>query len=246
MIHFLTRSFKTVIIYKFIFIIFIPLQTFSREFKRCDIKEPGRTELDNVCPRLEGIHPQGCCPQVFDKNKLTCNYHIVKERGQPILANSQYTVCENGDNKTVQCCAPRFKACYIEPITRPYRPRLIHRSNTCCFENCPPADYWRNPPNPDLEFKEDHELSNAGAISLCVPETINECTNGSSASCEPSQRCPPPPSPPSTGSGSSSGSGSGGGGTGGTPAPSPPSTPAPTPSPPPSPPPPPPAVGGET
>ena len=128
--------------------------SYALTYNNCPSNVAGRTELDNVCPRLEGIHPEGCCPQIFKNPPLTCNYHVVLNRGQAFLANSSYLSCQNGVTVSNSCCVMRYRACFVEPITKSYRPRLLYRQNTCCFESvCPPASYWRNPPNPDPAFK---------------------------------------------------------------------------------------------
>ncbi len=232
----MTHSKLTLI--SFLLLLLLNPPGYSRDFPACNKKDPGRTEVDNVCPRLEGIHPAGCCPQIFSEPPLSCDYHIVKDRGQAILANSSYSKCVGGSTVRVNCCALKYKACYTNPINKQFKPRLIFRSDTCCFENCPPASYWRNPPNPDPNFTENHELTNAGNVALCVNETLNECSYGSSNNCEPSSACPAPtpapaPAPAPSSPGPGPGPGKPGPGTGPGPgSPSPAPNPAPKPAPP--------------
>lgn len=189
-----------------------------RTFEICAPAEAGRTELDNFCPRIEGVHLPKCCPPLFKNPPLQCHYQIVHSRGQEVLVNSSYNVCSGGVDTRVNCCRRSQSACYTDPVTLSFLPRLIHRANTCCFERCPPANYWRTPPaHPSITAS--HELVSS-SVALCVPEVINNCSYGSTENCGANSYCPPPPAPPSP------------------PAPSPgPTTPSPAPTPaPPSPP----------
>lgn len=166
-----------------------------RNFQSCSRAEPGRTELDNLCPRLEGVHLEGCCPPLQRNPPLQCRYHIVRQRGQQYLAQSAYTICQNGMNVNVPCCGVMQRACVEQPVTLNYIPRLIHRAKTCCFENCPPADYWRQAPaNPQIT--PEHEYTDGGGPANCTGTLLQECSIGSTATCQPSNPCPPPPAPP--------------------------------------------------
>lgn len=209
-----------------------------RSFQSCSRAEPGRTELDNLCPRLEGVHLEGCCPPLRSNTTLQCRYHIVRERGQQYLAQSSYTVCQNNMNVNIPCCAVMRRTCVDAPVTLNYIPRLIHRAKTCCFENCPPADYWRQAPaNPQIT--PDHEYAEGVSPAGCTGTILQECSIGNSVTCQANDPCPTPAPAPAPNPGTPKP----GTPTPGTPMPAPGPAPAPVPAPapapaPPSPPPP--------
>ncbi len=162
-------------------------------FKQCQATDNPRSELDTFCPRVEGVHPEGCCPQLFKQPPLQCYYSIVVNRGQAYLANSSYTTCQGGENVRVSCCVVRQRTCYRDLKQLPFLPRLLHRNNSCCFENCPPADYWRAAPaNPAISSQ--HELTGNG-VPICTGSVLDECSHGSSANCQASSPCPVEPKP---------------------------------------------------
>lgn len=169
-------------------------KTINRNFQQCTNTAAPRSELDHFCPRLEGVHLEGCCPPLFKEPPLQCRYAVYLSRGQLYLTNSSYTVCQNGQNVSIPCCTVAQRGCYRDPVTLPFKPRLLYRNNTCCFENCPSAAYWRTPPaHPAITPS--HELVDTGPI--CTETVLQECTYGNSESCQPSESCPPPPTPPS-------------------------------------------------
>ena len=162
-------------------------------FSQCSEKAAPRTELDGFCPRIEGIHPAGCCPQLFKQPPLQCFYAIYKERGQAYLADSSYTVCENGTNVQKPCCRVQQRACVEQKIQLPFLPRLLHRNESCCFENCPSATYWRTPPAKG-NLTPEHEITTA-ASPVCTGTTLPECSSGTAESCPASSPCPVAPGP---------------------------------------------------
>lgn len=185
-----------------------------------------RNDLDNLCPRLEGAHLPECCPQLFKADKLSCEYYIVKQRGQPYLAKGSFSTCEDTDgdgvgDKTQQneCCEVKQKACYTDPVNLQFQPRLINRNKACCFENCPPPRYWVNGrrggiPQATEMFKMTNEHELRGGHSQCVSETLPlECSQ--EVTCQTSNPCPA--ANPGEGTGTGTGSGNGGGGGGATP-----------------------------
>ncbi|MEZ4873701.1 MAG: hypothetical protein R2827_15960 [Bdellovibrionales bacterium] len=163
------------------------------QYNSCSGSDDHRNTLDDLCPRMEGTELAGCCPQVFRTPPLQCQYRIVERIYGDRYYNSSYTVCEEDQNVTVSCCRKTnySRECSRDPINKQFYPRLIHRRNQCCFEGCPPASYWRNPPNPDPNFSFNHELS-TGSLGSCndpLPE-MNECSVDTE--CIASQRCPVP------------------------------------------------------
>lgn len=168
----------------------------AERFNQCSTSAAPRTALDHFCPRVEGIHPDGCCPQVFKKPPLQCKYAVYLSRGQAFLANSSYTQCQNGANVTINCCEVHQRGCYRDLKTLDFLPRLLHREKACCFENCPSADYWRAPPaNPNITPQ--HELVGSSP-TMCTGTVLQECSFGTAANCQASDPCPPPPPPEST------------------------------------------------
>ncbi|MBX2986975.1 MAG: hypothetical protein KF802_03670 [Bdellovibrionaceae bacterium] len=165
----------------------------ARTFQQCDAKEPGRTELDHFCPRVEGVHLEGCCPPLFKDPPIQCKYAVPVERGQAYLAKSSYTVCQGGTEVSVPCCQIRQRGCSRDPVTLPFKQRLLFRQKTCCFEGCPSADYWLTPPAASGITK-DHELNSP--LAQCTGTVIDECDAGNSANCQASDPCPVVPSPP--------------------------------------------------
>lgn len=182
-----------------VFLIFFSLSTYSHlslaeDFKQCTTKDASRSELDHFCPRLEGIHPKGCCPPLQKEPPLKCSYAIYDSRGQPKLVNSTYTSCENGSDVEHTCCMEIQVGCYKDRIDLDFIPRLLYRSDDCCFENCPGADYWRAAP-PKGGLSEKHERITTSGPE-CKKELIQSCSVGTSANCAPSDPCPvPAPAP---------------------------------------------------
>lgn len=181
-----------------IFALFIScsLQAQVRSYPNCAATAQGRVDLDNFCPRLEGVHLPNCCPPLMKTAGLTCNYQIVQNNGQPILVNSSFTRCENGKNVSVTCCTVSTQACFSDPVSLKFIPRLINRQAACCFETCPPASYWRAAPNANPKITASHELT-GGLLAQCTPKTIQSCSVGTTATCQADDPCPPPPEPPS-------------------------------------------------
>lgn len=177
----------------YFFILFYIVISFAQKksYPTCALSSEGRVDLEGFCPRLEGVTLPNCCPALEKKPGISCNYNIIKERGQPFLANSSYQVCEGGVQKSVPCCRVMQRACFVEPVTLLFVSRLINRSNSCCFENCPPASYWRAQPNPNPKITADHELTN-NSTAACISQTLQECSYGSSSSCAADSYCPPP------------------------------------------------------
>lgn len=153
-----------------------------------------RAALDVFCPRLEGAHLEGCCPPVHKSEPLVCTYY--KNSQQQVMNNSSYTMCVEGQNRVVACCESQTMPCADEVIRKDFIPRLINRSNSCCFESCPNAQYWLAPPNPDSRFSPGHLVGNAPPE--CQQTPPNNCTPGAPA-CQPSAPCPTvtlnPPAP---------------------------------------------------
>lgn len=186
-------------------ILFFVLFSFAQKktYPSCSSSSEGRVDLEGFCPRLEGVTLPNCCPAMERKPGLTCSYNIIKDRGQPFLANSSYTMCDKGVQKSVPCCRVMQRACFVEPVNLFFISRLINRNNSCCFESCPPASYWRAQPNPNAKITANHELTN-NSTPECVSQTLQECSYGSDSSCAADTYCPPPdpiPQPTSTPSG---------------------------------------------
>lgn len=164
----------------------------ANSFKQCSAVSAPRSETDHFCPRMEGIHLEGCCPQLFKSPPLHCPYHVVVRRGQPFLRDSSYVTCEGGVDVSHPCCVLDQRDCSKDKVSLNFYPRLIHRTS-CCFENCPSGDYWMRPPaNPSITSQ--HE-SGVGAPT-CDPQPALECSVGTAESCQASTPCPPPPAPP--------------------------------------------------
>lgn len=165
----------------------------TRSFPSCSAWQ-GRVDLDGFCPRMEGVHLEGCCPPIEKRPGLSCNYHIVKARGQAFLGNSSYNACVGGQNVAIPCCEIQQRACFVSPVNLTFIPQLIGRNNQCCFEPCPPASYWRAEPNPNPSITPEHELTGAG-MAMCTNTTLSECSLGSAPSCPTSSYCPVPETP---------------------------------------------------
>lgn len=168
-------------------------QTVPRTFQQCSSGDAPRSELDHFCPRLEGVHLEGCCPPLFKEPPLQCRYAVYLDRGQIYLGQTAYQSCENGQTVSKPCCRIMQRGCYDQEVILPFKPRLLHRNNRCCFENCPSADYWRAAPaHPAITPA--HELVNTGPT--CTRTVLQECSVGGEENCQPDNPCPPPPSPP--------------------------------------------------
>ncbi|NUN05293.1 MAG: hypothetical protein HUU57_05990 [Bdellovibrio sp.] len=186
--------------------------------------------MDNFCPRIEGVHLEGCCPPLEKRPSMQCTYHVVASQGQAFWGNSTSTQCVGGANTTVPCCRLMHRGCYKDPQTLNFVSRLIGRNKQCCFETCPPASYWRAEPNPRPQITAQHQLTGASTLALCQNIELQECSVGAGA-CPADDPCPPPPDPgpspqPSPSPGPSPGP---------SPAPSPQPSPAPSPGPAPGP-----------
>ena len=205
-----------------------------RSFNQCLRSDPGRVELDNLCPRLEGVHLEGCCPPLRKSAPLQCKYVVTQSQGQLYLTQSSYTTCQNGQNISVSCCTVVQRSCTVSPVTLNYIPRLLHRRNNCCFENCPPGNYWRQAPaNPAITAG--HELDEGSSPAACTGTVLQECSAGSVSDCQASSPCPvPTPSPSPSPSPSPGPSPSPSPGPSPSPSPSPSPAPSPAPAPPPS------------
>lgn len=195
---------------------------------RCD-QGTFRTRTSGFCPRLEGAYPKDCCPMIVKSPALQCYYytHSSRQDYQP----GQRTVCvtdSNGikHNETNPCCDSYNRSCKQDMRVVEFKQRLIRgKTGSCCFENCPPADYWREQPlfGPS-PLTSAHKLLGSSTPSLdCDAPVENTC--GGLPMCEggndpcPIVYPPSPPNPPGPGPGN------GGGG------PNPPN-PSPTPEPP--------------
>lgn len=208
-----------------------------KTYQSCPLAQSERTELDNMCPRVEGKHLDGCCPPLFKSQSMNCTYYVVKTAGQQFMVNSSYTICQNGVNVAIPCCAIATSDCSDQRVDLQYLPRLISRNQSCCFDACPAANWWINPPpSPNapqitLIRKITNQHVHGGSISQCTGSVIDQCSVAGHATCPVSSPCPPPSAPPpdpGSGSGSGSGGGSGSGsnpGTGTGTAPNPPPPP---------------------
>lgn len=166
----------------------------ARNFMQCEGDAAPRSELDHFCPRIEGIHLEGCCPPLFKQPPLKCSYHVVVSRGQPFIGQSAYNACVDGKDVSIPCCSLQQRDCSRDKVVKDFFPRLLNRKNTCCFENCPSADYWRAPPAAK-DISPQHEFGDGPAT--CTGTTLQECTVG--ATCQESTYCPPPePAPTAT------------------------------------------------
>lgn len=180
-------------------------------FNSCLPSAPPRTELDHFCPRIEGIHLEGCCPPIFS-SAIQCEYSIPVANGQAYLAVSSYLTCENGANVSHSCCGVFRRSCVREPVTLNFRPRLLNRDASCCYENCPAADYWRQAPAYPPSITASHTLG-TGEICSEITRTNDPiaCPENSVDTCQPSAPCPVP----DFGGGGVPDFGGGGGGGGG-------------------------------
>lgn len=169
----------------------------SLPFRECVPPNAARERLDNFCPRLEGAHLSKCCPTVMKDLPLSCFYNI--RTSKPAYRDTSETVCEGGVDVTRTCCAEYPTPCADEIAEMPFVQRLIKREGQCCFEDCPPADYWRSQPRPDPRVGPNHEYAGRSRPSdECSVVARNFCTV--SNSCSGGSPCPVPvePSEPST------------------------------------------------
>lgn len=201
------------------FVLSFSSQSQGRTFETCSGDFVPRVDLDNFCPRLEGVHLEGCCPPLEKRPAMQCTYHIVVSNGQAFWANSTSTQCIGGVDTAVPCCRLMHRGCYKDPQTLSFVSRLIGRDKQCCFEKCPPASYWRAQPNPRAEITAQHQLTGGSSLAMCTDAELQECSSTGGV-CPASNPCPPPPVEPSTSP---------------TPRPSPNPSPNPSPSPSPSP-----------
>jgi hypothetical protein len=188
----------------FVKIIFLCVMAFGslslgKEYNSCGGGET-RTELDNLCPMMEGANLPQCCPQAFGTRKLSCTYHIILNSGQPYLRESSYTTCENGRNVQKPCCDVSYRPCFEKEVTLQFIPRLIHRKE-CCLEGCPSSKYWMdgyatNPGMPQnglaQQITPSHSLSSPGDPGQCINAIIGSCSH---EMCPSSTPCPVIPSP---------------------------------------------------
>lgn len=219
--------FKILYLLLFLYIGIYSNFSYSKNYNFCS-RDPHRNIQDDMCPRMEGVTPKGCCPTGFLTTPLSCVYSNFVRQGQVVYSNSSYRVCNydnNGDLESIDnvpCCRQGYNSCYNNPKTLSFYPRLIHRDQ-CCLEKCPDVAYWLTPPVP---AQASGLTQNYRLTAPTCTSAINNCSASHSATCQTSQSCsfPRPPSPP------------GGGGGGTSPPSSPPSSPPVSPpvSPPPS------------
>lgn len=175
-----------------------PIPQTQTSFNNCQQTEQ-RTALDNLCPTIEGSQMPGCCPPAMKQPALQCQYVVMVSRGQPTLVNSSYRTCQNGTTVSVPCCKTSAMNCFKNPVTLPFTQRLIGRNNSCCFEPCPSAGYWRAQPNPKSSITQNHEFYNGTSATQCTTTTVNQCENGSAENCQADSPCPVEPSQPNPG-----------------------------------------------
>lgn len=199
--------------------------------------EDRRQKQDDFCPRAEGTTLDHCCPEDVRRNTpLSCYYAVGTT--ETYYTTTSFVKCIDGSNVTKYCCGLRSRSCKRDLIVKSFISRLIKRRGQCCFEGCPPADYWRAPPA-DPQFTPEHKLGDRGDRYCSTgPSRPNSCSpdlamcSGIDSS---NERCPivptptPSPSPPSPEPPSTEPPG---------PSPSPPPGPSPQPPQPPPPPPP--------
>lgn len=104
-------------------------QTIPRSFQQCSAGDAPRSELDHFCPRLEGVHLEGCCPPLFKEPPLQCRYAVYLARGQIYLGQTSYQSCENGQTVSKACCRIMQRGCYDQEVILPFKPRLLHRNS---------------------------------------------------------------------------------------------------------------------
>lgn len=149
---------------------------------------------ENFCPRIEGMHPEGCCPPIQDK-KLKCYYARYRSRGQVVVVNSSYTRCtDDGETEKVNCCRLSYQACYDQKKIRTFVSFLNYRRDQnpkgCCFSLCPSASYWSDHPNKELNMPGTHyRLGENDPPNICKPQQINRCDFGGTK-CLPNNSCP--------------------------------------------------------
>ena len=63
------------------------------------------------------------------------------------------------------------EGCNVQRVKVNFIPRLVHRQNSCCFETCPAATYWLDPP----ELGASHGITPSHKLgyvtNICVRET---------------------------------------------------------------------------
>ena len=151
---------------------------------------------DNFCPRIEGQHPENCCPPIIGPRK-TCWYAKFKKAGQRALINGSYSTCVAGTTVRNDCCRESSKDCYEDPKSRVFLSFLNYRSSRCCFSLCPQSSYWSDHPiDPGVPPASYHFVGESRPPNLCQTEIVDSCTHGTEANCPPSTPCPSPPSPP--------------------------------------------------
>ncbi len=171
-------------------------------------------EQDHYCTRIEGEHPQGCCPPLIEE-PITCHY-AKRSYSQPILANSFYYTCETDANGTKRntphrCCIKSKEYCYSDLRSVSFIPFLTYgwseSPKACCFAACPNAVYWSNHPDTSQQVPSNYKRLKNASIPTCQ-ESIDRCDYGDVESCLESEYCPyirrprpttPPPKAPEGG-----------------------------------------------
>ena len=152
-------------------------------------------EKNTFCPRIEGQHPEGCCPPISGPSKM-CYYAAYNAAGQGVLVNSHYYTCENDVNVRQNCCRRSSQACYEDRREKRFISFLVYQWKSpqgCCLLDCPQASYW-----PDIP---DHYQRFGGGfpsgMKWCTSTPINNC-DYTEACPGHSKRCSPPalPRPP--------------------------------------------------
>lgn len=116
-----------------------------------------RQSIDDFCPKTEGTPLDHCCPEdVRRPAPMNCTYAVGSS--EAYLTPRSFTKCINGSNVTRSCCGVRSRSCKTNKIVKRFISRLIKRRKQCCFESCPPADYWRRDPA-DPQFTPGHKLT---------------------------------------------------------------------------------------
>ncbi len=173
-------------------------------FNECAQPNASRGRLDNFCPRLEGSYLDLCCPTVFKQNPISCYYYT--DATKPHYSLTSKGSCKAGVASTVTCCVNQPEPCAQNIVELPFIQRLIKREAACCFEDCPPADYWRSQPRPDGRVTPNHELAGRSRpANDCNGQVVDECGGAISCdaveddnSCTPTTTNPPITSPTGT------------------------------------------------
>ncbi len=109
---------------------------------RRDLQNP---EKDSFCPRLEGAYPPHCCPYK-QGSPMACHYFT--STSTPVGSISSGITCEEGVNRTVDCCIIASPPCVKDYVTKSFIPRLLKRDyqskQSCGFEACPYTTYWKD------------------------------------------------------------------------------------------------------